>query len=74
MKIDSMRRVFVWAACDRVTGGKCNTTKKKLIAAKIIADAPKKWYASAIYHRRSTYALRQQYLSIPGTACSSVRR
>jgi hypothetical protein len=23
MKIDSIRRAFLWAACDKVTGGKC---------------------------------------------------
>ena len=23
MKVDSIRRAFLWAACDKVTGGKC---------------------------------------------------
>ena len=23
MKIDSLRRAYLWAACDKVTGGKC---------------------------------------------------
>jgi hypothetical protein len=37
------------------------TTRKRPIAAQVIAGAPKKWYAGDIYCRRTNILLRQWY-------------
>ena len=34
-KIDCIRRVYPWAGCDRVTGGKCHINRERVCKSKV---------------------------------------
>jgi hypothetical protein len=56
MKIDSMRRVFLWAACDKVTGGKCKVNWEMVCK-------PKKFGGLGILNlKKFASALRMRWL------------
>jgi hypothetical protein len=54
--------------------GEDDATRKRLIAAKVITGALKKWYAGAIYPRHTTYMVRRQYPTISRRTWSFVRQ